>query len=82
MQNEAKIITDEIKKDIHEPKTNSVNSNNLKNTQSTPQLSNEASLALALKSSGSEQEQLLLKLAQKDIQRLSYHWLNIIFQIL
>lgn len=30
MQNEAKIITDEIKKDIHEPKTNSVNSNNLK----------------------------------------------------
>lgn len=65
MQNDVKIITDTIKKDNHEPKTDSVNSNNLGNTQSAPQLSNEASLALALKSSGSVQEQLLLKLAQR-----------------
>ena len=62
MKNDAKIITNTIiKKGNIEPKTDLVNSN----TQSTPQLSNEASLALALKSSGSEKEKLLLKLAQK-----------------
>lgn len=65
MQNEVKVSTEVSKKNPHELKTNSINTNNLCNTQPVPQLSDEASFALALKSSGSTQEQLLLKLAQK-----------------
>lgn len=53
-----------MKKNPNQLKTNSVNSNNIGNNKSTLQ-SDEASFALALKSSGSDREQLLLKLAQK-----------------
>lgn len=57
---------DASNKKTNESKQNLTNSIDNRDTPSTtPQLSDEESLVLALRSSGSEQEQLLLKLANK-----------------